>query len=54
MKPQVSDIKYMNKSSPYDIKVHMFPLENYNPTVILSKFTCSLKFDILFLISYFF
>ena len=36
-KPQVTDDLYLNKTSPYDVEVHMFPFSNYDTNLILSK-----------------
>ena len=38
MEPKHTDNLYMNKTSPYDIDVHMFPLSTYSEKLILSKY----------------
>ena len=37
MEPKETDHLYMNKTSPYDVEVHMFPFSNYHQKLIISK-----------------
>ena len=38
MKPKKTDDLYINKTSPYDVEVHMFPFSNYRENLILCKY----------------